>query len=176
MTITQAVERQFTLMRRATAGGRGIRLASLLGAVVGPARRGVLPPFLCSRSQPHGQQVGGRRVGCAASGRPVRSPPTWPNSRGLRRTAESGGRFPRSLPPWIRHDRDVNRPEPGLPLIGCVTRRTRSRCMAGHPNPSPPDTIGAQGGAPKRGRLHAITRFWEPPHGRRQSEIRARAA
>ena len=137
MTITQAVERQFTLMRRATAGGREIRLASLLGAVVGPARRGVLPPFLCSRSQPHGQQVGGRRVGCAASGRPVRSPPTWPNSRGLRRPAESGGRFPRSLPPWIRHDRDVNGPEPGLPLIGCVTRGTRSRCMAGHRTPVP---------------------------------------
>ena len=45
--------------------------------------------------------------------------------------------------------------------------------MAGHPNPSPPDTLGAQGGAQAR-RLVLSLDFWEPPHGRR--EIRARAA
>ena len=80
-------------------------------------------------------------------------------------------------PPTLDPPRPRREPPGTRSAIDRMCHPRHKESVHGRPsNPSPPDTIGAQGGAPKRGRLRAITRFWEPPHGRRQSEIRARAA
>ena len=176
MTITQAVERQFTLMRRATAGGQRDtpRPPPRSGGGAGTSWR---PAALLVQPQPASRAAS---WWTASRRRGQRSPGPVAAYLAEQSRTQATNRIRRPFPPKPP-TLDPPRPRRERPgtrsAIDRMCHPRHKESVHGRPsNPSPPDTIGAQGGAPKRGRLRAITRFWEPPHGRRQSEIRARSA